>query len=297
MKSKKYILAITAVVLLGLVSCVNLRTLNSYSEKSIEGVKKFKEVDFSFKSICENDCELEQNAKESSIDNKIDTVYRPILIETECDCGQYLLADSSFNKIYFASLQYLEGLYKLSSDDILEFDYDTLANALKETDLLGVKEKEIDAFNKLVNLTTRFIVDIKRRKDLQNIISEANSPFQQLMDRLKFAVDEPFLAALENEIDLHYNYYKAIVYNHKELSLRDKVELENEFKESKRKIENKKQLLLDYSKILEEVKKGHQSLFENKDKIHKKEIASLIAKYLTEMEEIKTEFDNLKTEE
>lgn len=288
------LLAISVVMLNG---CVNLKTLNSYSEASQDALKKYEEIGFSFKKICEKNCEFRINSDEKAIATRLSDNYRPIKKESDCECENYLKADTAFNKIYFATLQYLEGLNKLSNDEILLFKYDTLANALKKTEILDVKEEEIDAFNKLVNTTTKFIADIKRRKDLQEIIELANPGFQTLLKRLQFAVDGPLILALETEIDLEYNYYKAIIFNQKELSLKDKIELEQEFIEKRDKILEKINLLNEYSKALEEIKEGHQSIYENRDKIHKKEIGGSIAGYITEIKEIKTSFDNIKTEE
>ena len=56
-------------------------------------------------------------------------------------------------------------------------------------------------------------------------------------------------------------------------------------------------MLNEYSKVLNEIRKGHQSIYDNRDIIHKKEIAGLIAGYITEIKEIKTSFENIKTEE
>lgn len=280
-----------------LTGCVNLQTLNSYSNNSTEGLKKYDDINFSFKKICENNCELRANSDEKAIANKLSTNYRPIRKESACECENYLKADSAFNKMYFASLQYLEAIQQLSSDDILSFKYDTLANALKKTDLLGVKKEEIDAFNKLVTLTTTLIVDVKRRKDLKNIIEASNAPFQKLLAKLKFAIDEPITLALDTKIELEYNYYKAVVFNKTELSLKDKIELENEFIQKRKTIREKMNLLAEYSKIIDEIKKGHQSVYDNREKIHKKEIAGILGGYVTQIKEIKTSFENIKTEE
>lgn len=286
------------VTLISILSgCVNLKTLNSYSETSRDALKKYDEIGFSFKKVCEKNCEFQINSDEKAIATRLSDNYKPIKKESECECENYLKADTAFNKIYFATLQYLEGLNKISDDDVLTFKYDTLANALKETEILDVKEEEIDAFNKLVTTTTKFIVDIKRRKDLQEIIEFANPSFQILVERLQFAVEGPLKLALETEIDLEYNYYKAIIFNQKELSLKDKIELENEFIEKRDKILEKINLLTEYSKAIDEIKKGHQSIYDNRDKIHKKEIAGFLAGYITEIKEIKTSFDNIKTED
>ena len=278
-------------------SCINLKTLSSYSENSVEAIKKYDEIGFSFKKVCEKNCEFQTNSDEKAIASRLGKGYKPIKKASDCECDKYIEADSSFNKIYFSSYQYLEGLKKLSSDEILTFKYDTLSKALKETEILNIEDKEIDAFNKLINVTTKFIVDTKRRKELTSIISDANEPFQILIDNLKFAIDNPLKLSLETEIDLEYNYYKALIFNQKELSLKEKIEIETNFTEKRDKILEKIQLLSEYSKMLEEIKKGHQSLYENRDKIHKQEIANLIAGYITNVKELKTEFDNINTDE
>jgi hypothetical protein len=284
-------------IFLSTVSCINLKTLSSYSENSVEAIKKYDEIGFSFKKICEKNCEFKINSDEKAIATRLGKGYKPIKEISDCECDIFEKADSSFNKIYFASYQYLEGLKKLSSDEILTFKYDTLSKALKETEILDIKDKEIDAFNKLINVTTKFIVDTKRRKELKSIIEDANQPFQILIDNLKFAIDNPLKLSLETEISLEYNYYKALVINQKELSLKEKIEIETSFIEKRSKILEKIKLLSEYSKILDEIKNGHQSLYENRDIIHKKEIANLIASYITNVKELKTEFDNINTEE
>ena len=295
---KKYLtFFVFTISLLILSSCVNLKTLNSYSEASQEALKKYDEIGFSFKRVCEKNCEFKINSDEKAIATRLSDNYKPIKKESECECENYLKADTAFNKMYFATLQYLEGLNKLSNDDVLTFKYDTLANALNEAEILDVKKEEIDAFNKLVNTTTKFVVDIKRRKDLQEVIESANSSFQTLLDRLQFAINGPLKLSLETEIDLEYNYYKAIIFNQKELSLKEKIELENEFIKKRDLILEKIDLISEYSKALEEIKKGHQSIYDNKHKIHKKEIVDFIAGYTTKIKEIKTSFDNIKTEE
>lgn len=284
-------------LLITVVSCVNLKTLSSYSENSVEAIKKYDKIGFSFKKVCEKNCEFKTNSDEKAIATRLGKGYIPIKKISDCECDKYIKADSSFNKIYFASYQYLEGLKKLSSDEILTFKYDTLSKALKETEILDIKDEEIDAFNKLINVTTKFIVDTKRRKELKAIIEEANQPFQDLIDKLKFAIDNPLKLSLETEIDLEYNYYKALIFNQKELSLKEKIELETDFIKKRDEVLEKIKLLSEYSKMLDEIKKGHQSLYDNRDKIHKKEIANFIAGYITNVNELKTEFDNINTKE
>ena len=187
--------------------------------------------------------------------------------------------------------QTIDSLRNLSIEEIYE-----LNEAILNKDYDNLKEEEIDAFNKIVTTTTKFIVDIKRRKDLEEIIEFANPSFQILIEKLQFAVNGPLKLALETEIDLEYNYYKAVIFNQKELGLKDKIELENEFIEKRNGVLEKINLLSTYSTALEEIKKGHQSIYDNREKIHKKESIYFIAEYITELKEIKTSFDNINTE-
>lgn len=280
-----------------LIGCVNLKSLNSYSENSLEAIKKYDDINFSFNNVCEKECQFNSNFDEKAIAYRLGNNYKPIQKYSDCNCDKYKKADTAFNKIYFVSVQYLEGLKKLSSEEILNFEYDTLGTALKESELIKIKDEEVDAFNKLVNLTTRFITDSKRRLTVHNAIKEGNKPFKLLLDKLAFAIENPLKLALENEIDLEYNYYKSLAINHNNLSLKEKIEIETDYINKRESLIEKIMLLNEYVKILSSIKEGHQNLYDNKDKIHKKDLALYISSYITKIKEVKTEFENLKTEE
>lgn len=280
------------IVLLALSSCVNLRTLNRYSENSIEAVKKYEAINFTFKQSCKTNCHL----RETAIGDYLDNIYPRIKRKSDCNCDVYLQADSSFNKIYFSINQYLTGLQKLSSNSILEFKYDSLSNSLKESSLINISDQEIDAYSRLGELTTRCITDIKRRKNLQLIIKDGNEPFGILIEELKYATSEILVESLDTELELHYNYYQDALVNQDKFSGKELLDFEQAFIKQRVDIEQKVDLLNQYAVILNEVKIGHQQLYENADKIHKKEIATLLSAYLTEINQLKSDFNNLNAQ-
>ena len=103
----------------GLTSCVNLKHVNDFSSTSLNSLKKFEEINYSFKQNCFDNC---QNIKIQNLNLNSD----------ECDCASNVKADSITLIIYSSLRGYLDGLTKLSKNDVTNYKMDAFTTALTE---------------------------------------------------------------------------------------------------------------------------------------------------------------------
>lgn len=192
--------------------------------------------------------------------------------------------------------EYMSALGALASDETVSYDksLDSLAGDIKKTKI--IKDNEADAFISLTKFISKAATDLYRQKKLKQLISESNNDFQLVIAAMSGIVGTDLVSSLANESVAVDKYYKNIVTIAANAPPQQAaVELVNDkWKERQNELEAKKQACTLYAKTLEKIGKGHQLLFDNKDKLPSKQLLDSIKSYGKEVSAIYKQIKELK---
>lgn len=286
MKRHKYYYLLFIVII---SSCVNLKVVNDYASTSAKAVESYRDINFSFTSLCLRECEVK------ALNERISNDFVPLNELLPCDCIERAKSDKAISTILFGLTSYLESIEKISNNESSNtFKFDDLANSLSKVEFIKIEEKEINAYKSLSNLISKIILDNKRQKELKTSIANANVPFSVLIDKLMYIIDNQYMEVLEIHKSIENNEYKALLkFSNSKI---EKIEIEKLFFERLKIIDTKKQRLIKYRDILKSIKDGHNELNNNQAKLDSRSLAKQLSEYYTSIKKLKSEFDNLKTD-
>uniref|UniRef100_UPI0040475111 hypothetical protein n=1 Tax=Roseivirga sp. TaxID=1964215 RepID=UPI0040475111 len=180
----------------GLSSCVNLKHVNDFSSSSLKSIKKFEEINYTFKQNCLDNCQ----------DKKINDLS---LSTKDCDCKLNEKADSVTLLIYNSVQGYLDGLTNLSNNDLTSYKMDTLTKALTEGDFGSIKiEKEqVEAYSKISKILLKAFTDEYRKKKIKEYVKDANQPIKVLITFLDFNLSANLVGKLNVQKQRIERYY------------------------------------------------------------------------------------------
>jgi hypothetical protein len=280
-QSKKFTLVLI-LLSLGLSSCVILKHVNDFSSSSLKSIKKFEEINYSFKQSCLDNCQ----------DKKIKDLN---LNANDCDCKLNEKADSVTLLIYNSVRGYFDGLTSLSNNDLTSYKMDALTKALTEGDFGSIKiEKEqVEAYSKISKILLKAFTDEYRKKKIKKYVKEANEPIKVLITFLDFNLSSNLVGKLNVQKKRIESYYFDLIKD-STLSTIEKRKVVEEYYAQLNKNEAKQKELVTYSKALKKIAEGHQKLVDNIEKISDDEIKELLTQYASDIQDIISEFNKLK---
>lgn len=266
----------------GLSSCVNLKHVNDFSSSSLKSIKKFEEINYSFKQNCLDNCQ----------DKKIDDLS---LSSIDCDCKLNEKADSVTLWIYNSVRGYFDGLTNLSDNDLTTYKMDALTKALTEGDFGSIKiEKEqVEAYSKISKILLKAFTDEYRKKKIKNYVKEANEPIKVLITFLDFNLSSNLVGNLKVQ-KKSIEEYSFELLKDSSLSIIEKRKVLEDYYNRINSIEAKEKELLTYSKSLKKIIEGHQKLTDNIEKLSQDEIKEALTQYSSDIQDIVSEFNKLK---
>ena len=185
--------------------------------------------------------------------------------------------------------EYMDALGQLAADEVVTYDkeVDSLSAAAKGGKF--VDDKESKAFSAVGKLLVTAVTNSWRQKKLKQLIKESNEPLQIVIDSLKQIVNQGFAGDLEIEKTAITKYYRAII-----ADSHDKAGIAalEEWKGKKLStIISRDNAIKTYSKALNKISKGHQKLYDNKDKVASKELMGQMSRYA---KDLRKAYDALK---
>lgn len=266
----------------GLGSCVNLKYVNDFSSSSLKSVKKFEEINYSFKQNCLDNC-LDKKINDLSLSTK------------DCDCKTNEKADSVTLIIYNAIKDYLDGLTNLSNNDFTNYKFDALNKALTEGDFGSIKieKTQVDAYSNISKILLRAFTDEYRKAKIKKYITNANAPIKILLTFLDFNLSANLEGKLNVQKQRIESYYFDLTKD-PTLSILEKRKAVEEYYQQLGKIEAKQNEIFTYSKALKKIVEGHQKLVDNIDKLSKAEIKEQLTQYASDIQDIISEFNKIK---
>lgn len=266
-----------------LISCVNLQTVTDYSSTSMEGIQNFEQIDYSFLKHC--------------LDRCTDEAIRTFEIKRaqECSCALYEEADSVTQVIYSSIEGYFEGLSNLSHNQLTNYRSDALVGALS-ADALGpvkIDSRTVTAFSSLSNTLLRATTDLYRKKKIVSYIEQANEPIQVLLEKFKLIVGTNLKGELRFKRERLYGYFIEMKMNGTVLSDYEKGKATADYYQALEAILRKEMELAVFAQSIDEIAKGHQVLYENRNKLSVKDLQGLLNSYSSNVKSLISEFNKL----
>lgn len=265
-------------------SCVNLKSINNFSSTSSTGIKKFEDINYSFKQHCIDRCQFEAIRKFE------------IKRDIECNCDDYRKADSVTQLIYNSIRGYFDGLTNLSNNDLTNYNFDALKKSLTEETFGSIKiEKEqVEAYSKISKILLKATTDIYRKNKLKKYIEEANEPIQILLNKFQFIIQKNLEGELNFKKERLYAYYQEMKMNNPPLTEYEKGKATSDYYQQLFDINTKQKQIESFAKSLKSISEGHQKLYDNINKMSTKELKDLLIGYTSDIQDIISEFNKLK---
>lgn len=293
--------ALFGLTLFTFTSCINLKKVNDYSSCSLQSIKNFENIDYSFTKACYDAGKLQRirNAAFS-----LDT--------SQFDCGKSELADSITLLVYNSLRCYFEGLAKLSANELTEYHTDTLAGALVKAKL---SDSTVFAYSKISSVLLHALTDEYRKKKIQQYIGEANEAVKILLEALDFELSKNLVGRLRTQEvkinNIYYSYFRetnqrdTIFHSSGNLTtdtlyLQSKNSYERlliikEYDAAIAELKNKENEILCFTSGLRKIAEGHQELYNNRNNLTVKRFKELISVYSGNIQDKINEFNKLRT--
>ena len=264
-------------------SCVNLKSVGDFSSSSIESIRNFEQIDYSFLQHC--------------LDRCADEAIRLYEIKRAqaCNCAIYEEADSVAQVFYNTIEGYFEGLGQLSQNELTTYSSDALIGAFttEEVGPLKIDERTATAFSSLSNTLLRASTDFYRRKKLAKYIEDANEPIQILLDKFEVIVSTNLKGELRFRRERLYAYYMDMKMSRTVLSEYEKGQATADYYHSLEEIKRKEMELEVFGESLQVIAKGHQVLYDNRNELSVKSLQNLIKGYASNVKGLISEFNKL----
>jgi hypothetical protein len=286
--------------LLTLASCINLKKVNDYSSCSLESIKNFECIDYSFTKACYESGKLQRIR---NAEFRLDT--------SKFDCSTNQLADSITLLIYNTVRGYFEGLTKLSNNELTEYHTDNLATALIKA---RISDSTAHAYSKISTVLLHALTDEYRKKKIQQYIGEANEAIKVLLDELDFQLSQNLVGKLKTqELKINNIYYGFFLETNQRdtifhsshnltadtLYLKSKKSYERllvvkDYDAALAELKNKENQILCFTKGLRKIAEGHQKLYDNRNNLSVNRCKELISLYASNIQDEINEFNILK---
>ena len=265
----------------GLSSCINLKQVNNFSSSSLKSIKKYEEINYSFKQNCLDNC-IDKRIIDFSLNAK------------ECDCKLNEKADSVTLLIYNSVRGYLDGLTNLSNNDLTNYKMDALTKALAEGDFGSIKigKEQVEAYSNISKILLKAFTDGYRKKKIKEYVIAANEPIKVLIAFLDFNLSANLVGKLNVKKQRIVSYYLDLIKD-ATLSTFEKRKAVEEYYSQLGKIEAKQKEIVIYSKALKKIAEGHQKLVDNIETLNKVDIKELLTQYASDIQDIISEFNKL----
>lgn len=267
----------------GLFSCVNLKAVSEFSASSTVGIKNFEQLDYTFLDHCIDRCE------DDAI-NKFE-----FKRELECACDLYTKADSVTQIMYRTIGGYFEGLGNLAQNELTNYSTDAVVNAMTVTELgpLKIDENLAKAYSALSNTLLRATTDFYRKRKISTYIGEANEPMQILLSSFQGIIRTNLKGELRFKKERLHAYYMDMKMNNTLQTDYEKGRAVSDYYQALKEIQSKEKRMDLFAEGIGEIAKGHQALYDNRDKLSVKNLALTMLAYSAQVEMLISEFNQL----
>ncbi|MEH6408613.1 MAG: hypothetical protein V7767_15155, partial [Leeuwenhoekiella sp.] len=214
--------------------------------------------------------------------------------KVDCDCQNYIAADSVNVKIYTAIKNYFDGLSSLTNVDISTYSLDALNEPLLAGNFgnVEIKPEQAAAYSNISNLLYRAATDGYRKKKIKNYIEQANAPLKILLDKFKFIIQENLSKELDFKKERLYAFYTELKLNDR-LSEYEKIEAWNSYYKQLNEINDQQEQLAVFAESLTEIAAAHEELYKNRNKLSATILQQELGKYGNDIQDLYAQFKQL----
>ncbi len=263
-------------------ACSSLKPISEAADKSQKSLSAFETIPTTYTAFCQERCQF--------------TLIRKNEIKRDsaqgCDCKLFTAADKATVKVYNAINAYFKSLGALSKGDLTTYDTKALNEALTEGQFasLTIDKKTVTAYSSLGKLLLKVFTDGYRKKKLSTVIETGNEPLQILLTVFGTSVNN-LVTELEFQKERNFTLYSELING--DGSPYEKLTLSTNYYNEISRINRKQEQLHTYAKSLVTIGKGHQKLYENRNKLTSKEIRELMAEYSASIQDLIVDFNKL----
>ena len=259
-------------------SCLSMKSVQQFATESTESVEQLAGVSLTFQALCQRKRQL-RDLRQSQV-----------LRTYQDSCGLQQQADSAVLLMQGALHEYLVSLATVASGERPQYDLSPAKDALLSSGAISLEEETLGAYQSLLELLATATTEGYRRRQVQQLVKQANGPLATLVEQLTLVVNETFREAIGQQKEMLY------------LTARETADSAQTFVERQRVLkgyigeadyyEQQLDLLGTYAEILAVIKEGHQQLYEQRDKLHRQETITTMTYYLKELNGLRTAFAN-----
>lgn len=267
----------------GFLSCVNLKAVGEFSATSQVSIRNFEKIDYTFLDHCMDRCKEEAIGKFEF--NR----------ELECACDIYVEADSVTQIMYQAIGGYFENLGNLSQNELTEYSTNAMVNSMTAVELgpLAIDSNLATAYSALSNVMLRGTTDFYRRRKIAGYIEDANEPLQVLLEAFQRIVRTNLKGELRFKKERLYAYYMDMKMNNTLQSDYEKGKATTDYYQAIEDIQRKEKQMDLFAETLAEIAKGHQLLYDRRDKLSAKDLTLAMLGYSGQVKILVSEFNKL----
>ncbi|GAA0878243.1 hypothetical protein GCM10009119_12110 [Algoriphagus jejuensis] len=282
MKKKSFIV-IWLMVPFCIFSCVNLKSVSNFSATSTASISNFENLDYTFSDHCKDRCE-DEAVRKFELSRAL-----------ECSCDLYSKADSVTRVLYQTINGYFVGLGNLAQNELTNYSANAAVNAMTASEFgpLKIDENLVGAYSAISNTLLRATTDFYRKRKIAAYIGEANGPIQVLLDKFQIIILSNLKGELRFKRERLYVYYMDMKMNRTLLSDYEKGKATRDYYQALDDIQLKEKQMDVFAQGLQEIGRGHQALYENRDKLSVKNLALTMLDYSAQVEVLISEFNQL----
>lgn len=291
---RRYVL-VGSVGCLLVTSCVNIKSVNTFSTSAAVSLQPSPVLPVTFESVY-----LQRTIDDSLSRHPFkriplvgidfaDKVSRDSLLS-------YRLADSLTHSGTVLLINYFNALAALS-DVSTTFEPVQLKSpsfdAFLQQSAVKLTAAETIAFNRVLSVVGAAATGAYRRRELRNLLEQSHGDVRQMLGVLIFAHKRlADVVAISRE--QRYNAYKNGLIRDPSLTYMQKQDMARQWLQTSANTEQTRQAVLKQVTVLETIRKGYDTLYKNLDLLTCKDLIARINEYASTLQQLRSDLEQLK---
>jgi len=167
--------------------------------------------------------------------------------------------------------EYMDALGALAADDLVVFDQQVEGLTQNISAMPGVSKEEVETYSGLGKALSKAATNHWRQKELRDLIENSHGAFDSAINMLKKFVQVGPVADADDERIVANRYYKDAIRSSNDSGA--KIALEEWRRYHLAEIKGRAISATDYVAVLEEIKGGHQRLYDQRNQLDSKALA------------------------
>ncbi|MFZ1746084.1 MAG: hypothetical protein WBO24_20420 [Nitrospirales bacterium] len=176
---------------------------------------------------------------------------------------------------------YMKSLGRLAADEVVDNTQELAQLSAALESQTPTTPKEAEAFKKIAGIVTTVAVKRWRQDQLQNLIEQANTPIQQVLESLHHIVSDGFGGDLQTEEAAIQNYYMTLTMESQDPAGKAALAEWKDLRMSQ--VHERSEAVQIYGKVLDHIADGHQRLFDQRQNLTKKEVLQQVEKSVKDL--------------